>query len=219
MDVGSENLETESSSSAMLTELEELDLTPPDILLATSSAILADIAVISNAEISGKLTSYEAEIKDSFKVLGETILAKTIIAGDLIVDGTFYIENGSIINSIPTLFIQKSSQTKLVDFFEGKITLDWNGNLKASIVVVAEFKVLANKISGSAKIPKGENQIKVENKLIKQDSRILITPTSEIDSVLAVTSKDENEGFVVSTAKILPEDTSFDWWVIGEVKE
>ena len=219
LDVGSENLETESSSSAMLTELEELDLTPPDILLATSSAILADIAVISNAEISGKLTSYEAEIKDSFKVLGETILAKTIIAGDLIVDGTFYIENGSIINSIPTLFIQKSSQTKLVDFFEGKITLDWNGNLKASIVVVAEFKVLANKISGSAKIPKGENQIKVENKLIKQDSRILITPTSEIDSVLAVTSKDENEGFVVSTAKILPEDTSFDWWVIGEVKE
>lgn len=200
-------------------EAGNLNLTPPDILLATQSASLADISIISNAEISGKLTSYEAEIKDSFKVLGETILAKTIIAGDLTVDGIFSIESGSIINSIPALFIQKSSQANLVDFFDGKITLDRDGTLKAASVIVAEFKVLANKISGSAKIPKGERQIKVENKLIKEDSRILITPTSEIDSVLAVTKKLDNEGFVVSTAKILVEDATFDWWVIGEVKE
>ena len=194
-----------------------LDLTPPDILLATASASLANLDVTSEATFSGTLHAYDLSVSNIFKSLGETILGKTLIAGDLIVDGTMTI-SGNSISSIGTLFLQNDPFDDSINMFNDKVIIDRNGNLRAQTITIAEFKVIANKISGSSKIPKGEKEVIVDNSLIKSDSRILITPTSETNSVLAVTKKLESKGFLVSTSQDAKEDIIFDWWLIGEVE-
>ena len=127
----------ESSASSTLVENSDpndastLDLTPPDQLLASDSANLANLNISDNIS---KLT-----VNDVFKSLGETILGKTIVAGDLIADGTFSISNGNEINVIglPSdnllvgtpvnqgiLYLQKSPLTQGLDIFDGKVKLE-----------------------------------------------------------------------------------------------
>ncbi len=96
------------------------------------------------------------------------------------------------------------------------VTIDSSGNIKAQTTLVAEFRVLANKISGHGTINKGEKTVEIENSLVDQNSRILITPTTETDLVLAVTEKKDHDKFTVSAPKVLEEDLNFDWWMVGE---
>ena len=83
-------------------------------------------------------------------------------------------------------------------------------------MTVAEFRVVGNKISGSGKISEGSKSADLENPLVKPSSRILITPTSETNLVLAVTGKTEGKSFTVSTAQPAAKDVLFDWFVINE---
>src|SRR3989344_5326654 len=142
-----------ASSSATPRDDVALELTPPDILLASGSATLtpegwrvANLSVTSEATFSGMLTAYELDVQDSLRVFGETILGKTNIVGDLSVDGTLSIENGSEINVIGTLYLQKSSLADKLDIFNGRVTIDNEGNIKTVGEVVAA-SIVTNKLT------------------------------------------------------------------------
>lgn len=204
-----------------------LELTPPDILLATSSAVLSDVKVTGTLSSDKLFTAQDGKISGDLNVFGKTMLASTTIAGDLTVDGTLSV-NGNSMNVIGSpvcseakndcgiLYIQNSSLAYQVNFFNGLVTIDKTGNLRAQTVTVAAFKVVANKISGSGKITAGTKSVDIENAQVEANSRILITPNSETNLVLAVTNKTEGKKFTVSTAQQASEDIVFDWFLVNE---
>jgi hypothetical protein len=201
-------------------DIDELNLTPPQVLLATDSAQLAeaDLNMRSDPKIAEKLKIYELEISDSFKVFGKSILSETLIAGNLTIDGILSIENGNEINAIDTLYLQKSLLAQKIDIFNSKVVIDKSGNITAAQVSAEEYKVIANKTSGSGKIPLGASEILVENEKITSGSRIFITPINQTEMVLAVTEKLPGKGFKITPSSTASEDILFDWWMINEVE-
>ena len=196
------------------------NLTPPDFLIATGSAQLANLSVSSQISTL-KIDAQIATVAANFKVTGDTQLASTNIAGDFVQDGTFSITSGNAVNVAGSLHLQNNILAGAVDFFNGLITLTKEGEVKANTVLVAEIKVVSGKTTGNAKIPAGAKSIDVVNPLVKLNSRILITPTTSTDRVLAVTAKVEETTpgsgrFTVSTPVISPDDISFDWWILNE---
>lgn len=189
------------------------NLTPPETLIATSSAELT----ASSLNISNQISTLKLEVSETLKSLGETFLGKTTIAGDLAVDGTFSITEGSKINSLPILYFQTSALAQSVDFFNGLITLDKDGTLTSKSITTQELKLASGKSVGSGKIATGTSFVEIENPLVKPNSRIFITPTSETNLVLIVKDKIEGQKFVVSTQTPTPSDISFDWLIINEV--
>ncbi len=222
-----------SSQSGLLTDAQneisdlKLKLTAPDILLATASANLAKINV-SDTISTAHFESLDAKVSDNFKVYGQSFLANTTVAGDFVQDGTLTITNGSTINSYGTMYLQNSPLAEKLDIFNGQVTIDNKGtlvaqNISAKTVKVAEYKVISGKTSGSGVIKAGTKSVDILNGVVNQTSRILITPTSDTDFVLAVTSKINADPttnklgkFTVSAPKIAPADLSFDWWMINE---
>ncbi|MBU1031725.1 hypothetical protein KKE03_02240, partial [Patescibacteria group bacterium] len=231
--VASASAEIASASAALAkvqSDINELKLTPPDILLATGSATLANLEVTSEATVSGMLTAYAAEIQDNFKVLGPSTLATTLIAGDLTVDGTMSI-SGDSINAISTLYIQNDLLSSSIDFFNGKVTIDKNGNI-VSLGEIAAASVVTNKLTisntpiasgsatlaasiGSETIPAGQTQITISTEDISTGSKVFITPTSVTDKVLSVTSIEEGISFDVSMLSPSTADINFNWWIVG----
>ncbi len=170
------------------------------------------------ATLSGSLLTYEtATFSKTLKSLGETLVGTVIAAGDIVQDGTLFLTDGNAINALPTLFIQKSDLTALVDFFNGMVTIDKTGTVKAKTAEVSELKIKGGKTSGNAKITLGEKSVEIDNLIVSTRSRILVTPTTETDTVLAVTAKEEAKKFTVTASKNASKDITFDWWLINEV--
>ncbi|OGE15559.1 hypothetical protein A3F00_01955 [Candidatus Daviesbacteria bacterium RIFCSPHIGHO2_12_FULL_37_11] len=209
--------------SQSLKSSDPLDLEPPDELLATPSALpgtssrglLTDLKVTENLSSEKLLTTLDVVISGTLKSLGNVFLGTTTIAGDLSVDGTLSVSQNSI-NALQTLYLQSSPLAEFVDLFNGKVTIDSTGNLKAQSILVADFKVVSNKITGQGVIKKGNKSVNLESPLVEENSRILITPTTETDRVLAVTKKVKSSLFTVSAPGVVEEDLSFDWWMVNE---
>lgn len=220
--VATKSSQTESPQTSAVSDL---NLTSPSILLATGSATLttgasAQLSLHPPVEstLSGTILTYEtATFSKTLKSLGETLVGTVIAAGDIVQDGTLSLTDGDTINAIPTLYIQKSDLAASVNFFNGMVTIDKQGDLKAQTIMLSELKVKGNKISGNAKIVSGEKSVEIDNLIVSARSRILVTPTTETDIVLAVTSKEENKKFTVTASKNVPKDITFDWWLINEV--
>jgi len=215
-----------ASQSAALAELREkidqkLNLTPPDILLASGSATLANIKVTSEATISGMLAVYDLNISNSLKSFGETTLAKTNVAGDLTVDGTLSIENGSEINVLGTLYLQKSIFSDQLDIFAGKVIVDAAGNIiTQGKLAAAEVKtnklIISNPtIASSSAILAGKTSVSVQTKEASASSKVFISPTSLTDKVLSVTNIKDSQSFDVSILTPTPVDINFNWWIVG----
>ncbi len=207
---------TTASPEASQSAFAKLNLTPPDILIASQSASLANLKVTDTLSSDKLFTAIDSKISGNLNVFGKTTLASTFIAGDLTIDGALSIENGSEINVIGILYLQKSLLAKGLDILNGKVTIDKEGNLRAQSVTVAEFKVVAGKISGSGKIASGTKSVEIENSRVSPNARILITPTSETNLVLAVTDKLEGKKFTVSAPQVVANDLIFDWFMINE---
>ncbi|MBI4039324.1 hypothetical protein HY388_00670 [Candidatus Daviesbacteria bacterium] len=198
----------------------ELSLTTPDILLATGSAslttgpsaTLADLNTYSDATVSGMLVAYQAQIQDHFKVLGETILGNTLIAGDLTVDGTLSI-SGNSINALSTLYLQSSILAEGLDIFNGKVTIDKEGNISASTITLDQIKVRSGQSQGLSKILAGQTQNLVENPLVEASSIIFVNPKSQTEQTLAVSEKKQG-GFLVKITHPEPFDIDFEYLTV-----
>lgn len=218
----------ESSSSAnnnlAMQQSDNLNLTPPEELISTGSATLADLKVTSLATFSGMLAAYDLNVSNTFKSLGETILGNTNIAGKLIVDGAFSIDNGSEINvlglsTIPDsgiLYLQKSSLAQGLDIFDGQVTIDRTGGIKAGSIMVSEYKSIAGQATGTGKIKAGTKTVEISNNQTQSNSRIFVTPTIETNVVFSVTQKVAGEKFVVTIPTIATSDIPFDWFILSE---
>ncbi len=191
----------------------------PTSEIATDSATLASLS-------SDMISSKTLTVSETLKSLGDTLLANTTIAGNFIQDGTLSITGGNEINVIGSgladqndgiLYLQKSSLARAVDIFDGKILIDNDGGIRAQSVTVADFKVVANKISGSGTIRAGENKVVIDNTLVTQSTRVLITATSVDGAILAVTEKKDHTSFTVSSAIDSDKEITFDWWMVQEV--
>ncbi len=193
-----------------------LALTPPQILLATSSAQITNLTVTSSATISGQLTAYSATIQDTFKSLGKSFLGQTTIAGDFTQDGTLSITGGNTLNVLGTLYIQNSLLAGPVNFFNGLVTIDNQGNIKAQSISAGEYLGVAGKVTGSGTIPAGSTFVDIPNTVVKANSRIMVTVTNDTSLVLRVTGKAAGEKFTVSVAYPTLSDITFDWFVINE---
>jgi len=217
-----------------------LNLTPPSILLATTSAQLVNLEVTSDATISGQLTAYDLNIQNGLKSLGTTTLGSTLIAGDLSVDGTLSL-TGSSISTLGNLSIQNGSLAGPVDFFNGAVTIDNNGSLVAQTVsannvvtnkltisnteiasssatprndVIASAAKQSNSI-GSDKIPTGQVKAAILTTAITPTSKVFITPKSSTQGQTPYVELAEPEvGFVVSIDNAIGRDIDFDWWIV-----
>ncbi|KKQ76399.1 MAG: hypothetical protein US99_C0073G0001, partial [Candidatus Daviesbacteria bacterium GW2011_GWF2_38_6] len=224
----------EATSSAQTTSGEsgptpEVNLTPPDILLATGSATLANLKVTSEATFSGMLAAYDLNISNSFKSLGETTLGKTLIAGDLIVDGMLSI-TGSSLSNLSILYIQNSPLAEGLDIFNGKVTIDKEGNIQTQGKITAS-EVETNKLTisntqiasssatlaasiGTGTLPANTIKITIPSTLVTLSSKIFITPTTSTDKVLSVTNIIAGESFDVSLVSPGPDEIKFNWWIV-----
>ena len=230
------------SSSTSLTagaqDVASLRLTPPDILLYTGSATLANLTVHSEATMSGQLTAYQAEIQDHFKVLGTSTLANTQVVGDLTIDGTLSIENGNQINVIGftpgvekcaytpgvecpgVLYLQKSILAQGVDILSGKVTIDKDGTLKAVSLIADQFKINEGQSAGVGLIPAGVTEVVVENPYVSESSLILVTAHTPLIQTLGVTERKAKSeataaNFKIKLAHPEPLDINFDYLIIG----
>ena len=221
-------LEATSSASP---SANNLNLTPPDILLATPSATLkaSSLDVTSDASISGKLVAYEASISNIFKSLGETFLGNTLVAGDLTIDGTLSLSQNSL-NSLTTLYIQNSPLTGGVDFFNGKVTFDKDGFLIAQKISAPE--VTTNKLTisntpiatgsatlgasiGTGKIPGGQTGVTINTDQVSTTSKIFVTLlTSSSGQALFIQTIEPGAGFTVSIDGPINHDIEFNWWIV-----
>lgn len=198
-----------------------LNLTPPDILLATGSATLTtgasaqlvDLTVTSDATISGQLTAYDLNIQNSLKSFGNTTLGTTLVAGDLTVDGTMSL-TGSSINVSGVLSIQNSPLAESLNLFNGLITIDKEGNIVSSGQITVS-KINLTQSAGRSTLSAGQNKIVIKNQLVEEDSLIFLTPTSLTDYILAVTQKVKGESFTVEIKSPSSNDIEFNWWVVN----
>lgn len=216
--------------NSLSSTVNSLELTPPEVLLATASATLSDLSVKETLSSDKLFKAQDIKVSGDLNVFGKTTLASTNVAGDLVVDGTLSI-TGNSVNVIGSpdctdggvpcgiLYLQNSPLAYLVNLFNGLVTIDKFGNIRAQAVIVAEFKVISGKISGSGKIEAGSKFSEIDNPLVKPTSRILITPTQETSLVLAVTTKEEGKKFTVSSAQIVDKEIVFDWFLVNEIAD
>ena len=87
-----------------------------------------------------------------------------------------------------------------------------------STVIITETRVLARTLSGRGEINEGSNSAQIQIDQINEESKVLVTLTSETDLVLAVTKKTVGEGFTVSASKLASPSAQFDWWMVNEVQ-
>ena len=215
-----------ASQSAALAQLKaniaslsgSLKFTPPETLLATSSATLTTnyqlLTTTSDATISGQLTAYKLNVSESLKSFGKTTLGSTLIAGDLTIDGTLSI-TGNSISSLQTLKLQ-----------EGRVTIDTNGNIETSGGIKTTKLTITNppQASGSAtlaasigtaKIPAGQTSVVINTNQVSDKAKIFVTPRAKIGSqALVVESVKSGESFTVSLDHALGTDLEFDWWIV-----
>ncbi len=151
---------------------------------------------ISQSISTLNMTSEITTISGILNSFGQTNLSNTAIAGDLTVDGTFSITGGNTINAIETLFIQNNPLTKLVDFFNGKVTIDNSGKLAINTLTVSSSS-LADGI-----IPSGQSLVTINNTNITAKSKVFITPTSNLDGNLIVYAINPGQGFTIKLTKL-----------------
>ncbi len=203
-----------ASSSAALSDNSQfsilnsqLNLTPPDVLLATGSAQLANITVTSEATFSAKLTAYDLNIQNSLKSLGQTTLGNTLIAGDLNVDGTLSI-TGESLSNLSTLYIQNSLLATGVDFFNGKVKIDKEGKLS-----IEKLEVSAETL-GTVILTAGQTELVISSDQLTDKSKVFVTP--EKPAVLGVSKDLVNKTFTIKLDKVLSSDLKIDWWIVDQ---
>ncbi|MBI4039803.1 hypothetical protein HY389_00410, partial [Candidatus Daviesbacteria bacterium] len=212
--ISSQAQQLASTSAQLVATKSDLDflklkLSSPESLFATGSASLAKLDV--NDTLSTlNLNANTATISATLKSLGNTILANTLIAGDLTVDGTFSITNGNAVNAIPTLYLQNNSLATLVDIFSGKVTIESNG------LISIEKLALGSSTLGSGTILTGQTEVTISTSQVTAKSKVFLTPTSNILGSLILGSQSPDSGFTVKLSQLNSNDVTFNWAIIDQ---
>jgi hypothetical protein len=183
------------------------------VLGASDSASLDQ--AIANLDISGS-----AIVGDDLTVLGRTTLSDLGVTGSLTagiigIDGL----KGEINTVGEALKIQSLSAAP-VDFMDGKVVIETTGNIitkgtiKAKKLLIDEADA-AEKSVGEGTIEAGETTVVIETAAVSSSSKVFLTPTSDIDVPLVVSSTSAGNSFTVKISKSQAADTKFNWFIVN----
>ncbi|KKS28249.1 MAG: hypothetical protein UU90_C0032G0005, partial [candidate division WWE3 bacterium GW2011_GWD2_42_11] len=227
---------TESSSS--------IAITTPEGMLAEMYKVFEDLkAFVAALGLSNNGTALA--VSTDLNVLGETTLYNVTVTGDITaglmkldtLNNVFEVAGPSCYNELTgttngtlctdqTLYLQRSLAGN-VDLLNGALVVNPDGNVtvkgtltaekvEATDVAAENVTILAaSKTIGSGTILIGQTQIKVDNTLVAEGSKIFITATSSTggQSVI-VKQKIAGESFTVAVDNPASNDITFDWWIV-----
>ncbi len=101
-----------------------------------------------------------------------------------------------------------------IELLGGNIIMEGNGTLS-----IKKLKLEENYSIGSSKILANTTSIVINTKAITTDSKVFINPTSDtLNKVLYVTELKVGESFKVNINGVIPQDITFDWFIIDSKK-
>jgi hypothetical protein len=220
-----------SSISAQLGQLDDLskqlaDLQKQTTLLQTIQGIGTQSAVLGAATASGDTT-----VGGNLSVSGRTILADVGITGQ-ITDGLLTINgmdtstatNAATINTLSGPLKIQSMALNGVDFLNGKVTIDTNGNIVTTGDITANT-IHADKYEatdtgdspsvGEATIPAGQTSVEVQTSAVTGTSSIFTSPEEPLDFSIGITDQKEGVSFTAKIINPATHNIKFKWWIIN----
>lgn len=127
------------------------------------------------------------------------------------------ISGSATINTLTNDLYLQNLEVGGINFLNGKVTIDKDGNLKVLNTITAQ-KIEADifsstKASGSGVLPANTASVDVLSDNATENARIFVTATTLTDKVLTVTNKTSGK-FTVSIKTVEPQDIKFDWFII-----
>jgi len=137
-----------------------------------------------------------------------------ISSGLLAIEGLSDSQTATINTLSNDLYIQNEGIGG-VNFLSGKVTIDRNGNLKVTKLMVDTSQSSSSSL-GSGTISAGNTVLDVQTSAVTQVSKVFITATSETGGqALVVKSKTKGVGFRVVVEKPHASNITFDWFIIN----
>jgi hypothetical protein len=206
-------------------------------LINEFKTFVADLGLSSSTNGEGERV---LTIENKLIALNDSTFSNVAINGKLnlgfmefdAVENTFGIVGSSCFNpdtellnqemcQLQTLYMQKDL-TGNIDFFDGGVVFTPDGSLvatgdvKAKSVTTKELRITGTTL-GSATLGSGEISIEIETTLVKENSRIFITPTtSTFGKTLFVKSKTDGVEFKVEIDSPAAGEIKFDWFIVNE---
>ena len=166
------------------------------------------------ASESGILASFSETTTNKLAVLGDTVLANTVINGTLNVGAMTFDNVDQSINAVGVLKIQSLALGN-IEFQGGLVTIDTQGNVVANTITAAKYKV-AGSSAGTDTLTAGTTEIFVNSTAVTADSLIFVTPKQSLNYPLAVTEKQDGIGFKVTVSQSELNDLNFDWFILDK---
>jgi hypothetical protein len=198
----------------------------PQVLGASTSAVLDAQTVGStgdNLDLSGTLTVLKRTTLNDLGVTGKITNGLLSINGldDQECSDAIDPSDCSVasINANGKLKFQSEAQG-LVDFFNGRITLDPQGGL------VTKGEITAKKLNiditngssaslGQASILPSQTKVVVYTTAVTADSKIFVTARTKTGFQLSVTSQSAGNSFTVELSGKTSKEVKFDWWIVN----
>ncbi|HWA51561.1 MAG TPA: MerR family DNA-binding transcriptional regulator [Patescibacteria group bacterium] len=189
-----------------------------DAIAATGSAQLNNIALMLQdsftASDSGIIANLHELDTAKLNVLGDTTLGDTVVNGKLNVGGLTFDDTNQSINAIGVLKIQDLALGN-VEFMNGLITFDTNGNAKFQSVTANKYNV-AGTSAGTGTITAGATNVIINTNAVNNSSLIFVTASTATSKVLAVTTKVQGTSFTVSIPTADINNINFNWWIVDK---
>ena len=120
--------------------------------------------------------------------------------------------------------VNRDMTISLTDGLATTGTLILTGKLTAQTLSAKEYLGVSGATVGSGKITAGSKSVVINSTLVKENSRVLITPTVETSQTISVTNKSyitdpsnaTSPNFTVSVPSVTTADISFDWFIVNE---
>ena len=220
-----------ASQTAQLAKIDDLSNQLADLEKTVNlNQALAGISTQS-AVLGASTTSEDTTIGGKLSVSGRTLLGDVGITG-VVNDGLLTINGMDTSSATPAATINTlSAPLKIqslaaagVDFENGKVTIDTNGNLvtqgdiTAKTVHADKYEATATgegASTGEAIIPAGQTSIEIKTTAITNTSKVFVTSEIKGSGQLYVTSKITGKSFKVELDNALNKDDKFNWWVLN----
>ena len=226
--ISTEQTSSVSAQLASLTEVVgalEANLIAQEIAIASISATLANLPVINLTQFAtGSAVLGITIVEEDFAVSGNTTLSNLSTIGDITIANNLTLASTSINTIGEDLQIQPLKQGN-VSFMDGLVMIDIEGNVvvsgKITAPTIETSKLIitttpTSQAIGSGTIVAGETEIVIETTAVTADSKILLSPTTQLGSKsLYVSSKTADTSFTVSLdGTIMQSNITFDWFIL-----
>jgi len=187
-------------------------------LLSSQSAVLGAATANTNNDMT---------VDGALNVIGRTVLNDVGITGT-VTDGLLTINGldtstgsaSATINTASAPLRIQSLAAAGVDFENGKVTIDTNGNLQVNAQITAQkYNVDTSNTAasslGEATLPVGQTSIEIKTSAVTDKSEIFTSPLEAINFPLGIIKKQSGTSFTVGITKPAQQDIKFSWWIVN----